>query len=72
MPPATEYVAMPDGSSSAAPVMTPGPSDFKSNRVHRTGANAGAAESERTDLFIAVWQLGLLGLGLRLVVENDV
>src|SRR6202049_1355487 len=39
--PATEYVAMPDGSSSAAPVMTPGPSDFNSNRLHRAGANIG-------------------------------
>jgi hypothetical protein len=28
---------MPDGSSSAAPVMTPGPSDFNSKRVHRAG-----------------------------------
>src|SRR5450755_2047906 len=37
--PATEYVAMPDGSSSAAPVITPGPSDFNSNRIHRAGAN---------------------------------
>src|SRR5450631_877230 len=32
--PATEYVAMPEGSSSAAPVIMPGPSDFKSNRTH--------------------------------------
>jgi hypothetical protein len=38
---------MPDGSSSAAPVITPGPSDFKSNRVHRTGANVGTKELER-------------------------
>src|ERR1035438_5083585 len=37
--PATEYVAMPDGSSSAAPVITPGPSDFNSNCIHREGAN---------------------------------
>src|ERR1039457_2958512 len=44
--PATEYVAMPDGSSSAAPVITPGPSDFNSNRIHRDGANVGTKESE--------------------------
>src|ERR1019366_8061922 len=44
--PATEYVAMPDGSSSAAPVITPGPSDFNSNRIHRDGANVGTNESE--------------------------
>src|ERR1700736_807424 len=37
---------MPDGSSSAAPVTTPGPSDFNSNRIHRTGANFGTNESE--------------------------
>jgi len=29
---------MPDGSSSAAPVITPGPSDFNSNLIHRAGA----------------------------------
>jgi hypothetical protein len=34
-------VAMPDGSSSAAPVITPGPSDFNSNRIHRAGAGVG-------------------------------
>jgi feruloyl esterase len=34
---ATEYVAIPDGSSSAAPVIRPGPSDFHSNRIHRAG-----------------------------------
>ena len=45
--PATEYVAIPDGSSSAAPVITPGPSDFNSNRIHRAGANVGTKESER-------------------------
>jgi hypothetical protein len=39
---------MPDGSSSAAPVITPGPSDFNSNRIHRDGANGGAKQSERT------------------------
>src|ERR1019366_3980337 len=44
--PATEYVAMPDGSSSAAPVITPGPSDLNSNRIQRTGANVGTNESE--------------------------
>src|SRR3984893_16833714 len=44
--PATEYVAMPDGSSSAAPVLTPGPSDFHSNRIHRAGANVGTNESD--------------------------
>src|ERR1700731_844894 len=44
--PATEYVAMPDGSSSAAPVITPGPSDFDSSRIHRTGANVGTKEVE--------------------------
>src|ERR1035438_9441286 len=38
---------MPDGSSSAAPVITPGPSDFHSNRVHRAGANVGTKELER-------------------------
>jgi hypothetical protein len=36
--PAMEYVAMPDGSSSAAPVMIPGPSDFNSDRIQRDGA----------------------------------
>src|SRR4029077_9448065 len=45
--PATEYVAMPDGSSSAAPVITPGPSDFNSNRIHRAGANVGTKELKR-------------------------
>ena len=35
-----------DGSSSAAPVIMPGPSDFKSNRIHRTGANVGTKELE--------------------------
>ena len=39
--PATEYVAMPDGSSSAAPVMIPGPSDFSSARIQRDGADVG-------------------------------
>jgi hypothetical protein len=29
--PATEYVAMPEGSSSAAPVMTPGPIALKND-----------------------------------------
>src|ERR1019366_6352748 len=43
--PATEYVAMPDGSSSAAPVITPGPSDLNSNRIHRAGGNVGTRES---------------------------
>ena len=38
--PAMEYVAMPDGSSSAAPVMIPGPSDFSSARIQRDGADA--------------------------------
>src|ERR1022692_3952787 len=38
---------MPDGSSSAAPVITPGPSDFNSNRIHRAEANVGTRESER-------------------------
>jgi hypothetical protein len=38
---------MPDGSSSAAPVITPGPSDFHSNRIHRVGENVGTNESER-------------------------
>jgi hypothetical protein len=32
-------VAMPDGSSSAAPVMTPGPIEFNSDRTHRDGAD---------------------------------
>src|ERR1700687_5234831 len=44
--PATEYVAMPDGSSSAAPVIMPGPSDFNSNCIHRTEENVGMKESE--------------------------
>src|SRR6266481_4326909 len=44
--PATEYVAMPDGSSSAAPLITPGPSDFTSNRIHRAGAGVGTKSSE--------------------------
>ena len=35
--PATEYVAMPDGSSSAAPVMMPGPSDFNTYCSQRVG-----------------------------------
>lgn len=39
--PATEYVAIPEGSSSAAPVITLGPRDFSSNRIHRAGANFG-------------------------------
>jgi hypothetical protein len=38
---------MPGGSSSAAPVITPGPSDFNSNRIHRDRANVGAKESMR-------------------------
>ena len=38
---------MPDGSSSAAPVITPGPSDVNSNRIHRAGANVGTKELER-------------------------
>jgi hypothetical protein len=37
---------MPDGSSSAAPVMTPGPSDFSSDRIHRTGDNVGTRTVE--------------------------
>ena len=32
---------MPDGSSSAAPVMIPGPSDFSSVRIQRDGADVG-------------------------------
>src|SRR6202167_5996845 len=43
--PAIEYVAMPDGSSSAAPVITPGPSDFNSNRINRDGANVDTKDS---------------------------
>src|SRR5580700_3376209 len=39
--PAMEYVAMPDGSSSAAPVIIPGPSDFSSVRIQRDGAVVG-------------------------------
>jgi hypothetical protein len=39
--PATEYVAIPEGSSSAAPVMTPGPSDLNNDRIHRDGNNVG-------------------------------
>ena len=39
--PATEYVAIPEGSSSAAPVMMPGPSDFSSVRIQRDGADVG-------------------------------
>ena len=39
--PAMEYVAMPEGSSSAAPVMIPGPSDFSSARIQRDGADVG-------------------------------
>ena len=35
--PATEYVAIPDGSSSAAPVITPGPIAFNSLRIQRYG-----------------------------------
>jgi hypothetical protein len=42
-----EYVAMPDGSSSAAPVIMPGPSAFNSDRIHRDGVNARIKESER-------------------------
>ena len=42
--PATEYVAIPEGSSSAAPVMMPGPSDFKSARIHRDGAGVDTNE----------------------------
>jgi hypothetical protein len=38
---------MPDGSSSAAPVIIPGPRDFNSNRILRDGANFGTKESER-------------------------
>src|ERR1700690_46747 len=37
--PATEYVAMPEGSSSAAPVMIPGPSDLSSDLNQRDGTN---------------------------------
>jgi hypothetical protein len=37
---------MPDGSSSAAPVITPGPSAFNSTRIHRAGANVGTKEVE--------------------------
>jgi hypothetical protein len=39
--PATDYVAIPEGSSSAAPVITPGPRDFNSNRIHRAVADVG-------------------------------
>ena len=42
--PAMEYVAIPDGSSSAAPVMIPGPSDFSSDRSQRDGADFGKEE----------------------------
>src|ERR1019366_809665 len=45
--PATEYVAIPDGSSSAAPVITPGPSDFHSNRIHRAGTKVDTKKLER-------------------------
>jgi hypothetical protein len=63
---------MPDGSSSAAPVITPGPSDFNSNRSHRTGAKVGATESGRTDLFIAIGN-SVCGISARiLVVKNDI
>ena len=43
--PAMEYVAMPDGSSSAAPVMIPGPSDFSSDRIQRDGGEVGKGKS---------------------------
>jgi hypothetical protein len=33
---------MPDGSSSAAPVMIPGPMAFRSDRIHREPAEVGA------------------------------
>ena len=35
---------MPDGSSSAAPVMIPGPSDFSSDRIQRDGAEVGKTD----------------------------
>jgi len=40
--PATEYVEMPEGSSSAAPVMSPGPSSEKKRR--NEGFSTGALE----------------------------
>jgi hypothetical protein len=49
-----EYVAMPEGSSSAAPVMMPGPSDFNSSRNQRDGADAGTKEFDVAFLRIKV------------------
>jgi hypothetical protein len=37
-------VAMPDGSSSAAPVMRPGPRDFRRDRIHRDGVDVDVTE----------------------------
>jgi hypothetical protein len=39
--PATEYVAIPEGSSSAAPVITPGPIDFNKERIQRDEEDIG-------------------------------
>jgi len=44
--PATEYVAIPDGSSSAAPVMIPGPSDLNNDRIHRYGLDVDIGRKE--------------------------
>jgi len=48
---------MPDGSSSAAPVMMPGPSDFSSARIQRDGADVGKRKLEYS---------GFLRIGARL------
>jgi hypothetical protein len=58
--PATEYVAMPDGSSSAAPVITPGPIAFASLRIHRVGADvdtqgSGVRSQSRLGHWIGLW-----------------
>jgi hypothetical protein len=38
-------LAIPDGASPEDPVITPGASDFSSNRIHRDGANVGTNQS---------------------------
>jgi hypothetical protein len=49
-----EYVAIPEGSSSAAPVINPGPRDFSNSRIQRDGADAGTEEFDARFLSIKV------------------
>ena len=61
--PATRYVAMPDGSSSAAPVMIPGPSAFSSARIQRDGAEVTTRSGFEIPSDRAVIQFSLMARG---------